>query len=93
MWKGREIGSMQLLTIGTLLQYGVALAIFFKIVVFGNSLPSHSVNSTGRRANDFSAKPFVQYGVAPIPPLVQKVAPITRNHVMNRNSVSIEVFP
>jgi hypothetical protein len=31
---------------------------------------------------DFSAEPFVRYGVAPIPPPVQKVAPITRNHMM-----------
>jgi hypothetical protein len=43
MWKGREIGLMQSLTIGALFQYGVALAIFLKIAVFGNGLPPHSV--------------------------------------------------
>jgi hypothetical protein len=43
MWKGREIESMQLLTIGAFFQYGVALAIFLKIAVLGNGLRPHSV--------------------------------------------------
>jgi hypothetical protein len=43
MWKGRDIGSIQLLTIRALFQFGAALAIFLKIAVFGNGLPPHSV--------------------------------------------------
>jgi hypothetical protein len=50
MWKGREIESMQLLTIGGLFQYGVALAIFLKIAVFGNGLPLPSVKLNREKA-------------------------------------------
>jgi hypothetical protein len=51
MWKGRKIGSMQLLTTGARLQYGVTLAIFLKIAVFGNELASHVVKLNRERAD------------------------------------------
>jgi hypothetical protein len=51
MWKGRAIGSMQLLTIGTLLQYGVAFVVFLKIAVFWNDLPPQSVKLNKQMAD------------------------------------------
>jgi hypothetical protein len=41
---------MQLPTIGALFQYGVALAIFPKIAVFGNGLPPHSAKLNREKA-------------------------------------------
>jgi hypothetical protein len=37
-------------TIGALFQYGVALAIFLKIAVFGNGLPPHSIRFNREKA-------------------------------------------
>jgi hypothetical protein len=74
MSKGREIGLIQLLTIGALFQYGVALTIFLKIAVFGNDLPPQSVKLNREKGewprNDRSFPPFFDLRTNGSPPLI-----------------------